>query len=556
MKKYIAYYRKSTDVEDKQIPSLDDQQKVTMDFAGARQLYVPRTFQFEESCSAKAPGRPVFNEVVRLVKEGKADGIISYSADRLTRNGEDSNTLITLIESGIEIWTSNFGHFENNSTHKLMFGFLALMAKLKVDGLSEDTKRGLNGRAGRGWWPGWAPLGYLNIDVHGKIAGKSFVLEKQELLEKLGRKLDPIEIDPLIGPFIKRAYELYAYGDYSLKSLCDRLYEEGLRTRKGQKIKKTSLEQMLKNPFYYGIMVWHKEINEAFHAPIIDKTLFDKVKERLAGKSPFTIKPKLDFLYKGLLNCGVCGCAITAEERHKEQQNGNQHDYIYYHCTKSKGNCGQPHLEEKELEKQLSEMFNTFFLNDKQAKKVQEKLEELFKEDSDYQVKQEGVLKTRLEKLKNEKKLMFRKMVTGEIDDKDTFTEIKNDIQNEILAIEEKVGKITGHSQNWFDQSSNLVYVARHARELFLEGTKEEKHTLVNCVASNLFLKDKIVNFELKTPFKILTEVPQSTTVLPGLDSDQRPYSYNCPSVTKRIGLSHDPWKDPRYIVSTHLHPL
>lgn len=57
--------------------------------------------------------------------------------------------------------------------------------------------------------------------------------------------------------------------------------------------------------------------------------------------------------------------------------------------------------------------------------------------------------------------------------------------------------------------------MARHARELFLEGTKEEKHTLVNCVASNLFLKDKIVNFELKTPFKILTEVPQSTTVLP-----------------------------------------
>lgn len=516
MKTYVAYYRKSTDTEDKQVPSLVDQRKVVVEYAKSRQLYIPQAFHFEESCSAKAPGRPVFDEVIRLLKEGKADGVIAYSADRLTRNGEDSNTLITLIEINVEIWITTFGRFENTSTHKLLFGFLALMAKLKVDGLSEDTKRGMNGRTDRGWWAGWAPLGYINIDIHGKISGKGFVLEKQELLERLGRSLNPIELDPLVAPIIKRAFELYAYQDFSLKSLCDRMYEEGLRTRKGEQVKKTTMEQILKNPFYYGVLKWHNEIRDANHEQIIGKDLHDLVRQKLSGKSPFTIKPNLTFQYKGLMTCGACGLNITAEAREKKQKNGNRHNYVYYHCTKSKGNCGQPLIEEKELEKQFSKMFNQFFLNEGQAREIQEKLEDLYKEDSDYQIKQEKILKIRLEKLRNEKKQMFRRMLTGDVDDKEAYIELKNDIQNEIAGIEEKINKITGHTQSWFDQSSNLIYVARHAQELFLEGTKEEKQTLIRSVASNLYLKDEIIYFDLKKPFQIFSEVPQSTTLLPG----------------------------------------
>ena len=53
------------------------------------------------------------------------------------------------------------------------------------------------------------------------------------------------------------------------------------------------------------------------------------------------------------------------------------------------------------------------------------------------------------------------------------------------------------------------------AGELFLEGTKGEKQILIRCISSNLFLKDKIISFELKKPFELLQEVNQSTSWLP-----------------------------------------
>ena len=517
MKKYIAYYRKSSDTEDRQALSLKDQERVISDYTKHKNLCVPKKLRFRESKSAKVAGRPIFNEIIELVEKGKVTGIIAWKVDRLTRNTDDTSTLIKLIEKDIEIWTTNFGKFENTSSHKMMFQFLATMAKFKVDDLSENVKRSLVMKTKLGWWPGWAPFGYLNIDEYGRIVPKQHTPEKQKLLEKLGRKLDRIEKDPVIAPLIIKAFELYYYQDFSLKTLCHRLNKEGLVSRTGGKITKTSLEQILKNPFYYGAMRWKGEIKSANHEPITDKTLFDGVQEKLSGKAPFNPQPqKLDFLYRGLLLCGECGCSITAERHTKKQKNGNVHRYIYYRCTKTKGGCGQSYINEPKLELEIAKIFKDFILSQKQADTIQKKLKELFREDISYQERQEKSLKTRLVKLKNEKKSLFRKMVADEIKDQEAYLEVKNDIQNEIAGIQEKLTNIGRHSEDWLQQSSNLIYLAKHADKLFLEGTKEEKHTLINCAASNLFLKDKKVEFSLKKPFAILAEGQKSTTLLPG----------------------------------------
>lgn len=514
MKKYIAYYRKSTDSDDKQVLSLQDQKRVVVEYAKQRNLYIPKELNFEESFSAKNEGRPIFNKVIDLLKNKGADGLIAYKADRLTRNYPDVGKIMALLEKGTEIWATDYGQYKDNSNDKTMLGLNTVLAKRKIDDLSEDVKRSLVMKIQLGWWAGWAPLGYLNCDVHGRITGKSYTLEKQSYLEDLGRPVNPVEKDPFISPLIKKAFEIYAYQSIALKKLSDILYDEGLRNRFGNKLKKGSLHQILTNPFYYGVMRWKGQIEVAKHEPIIDKQLFDLVQKKLRNNAQFTIKPDLDFLYKGLLKCGSCGMNITAERRERKQKNGNVHNYIYYHCTKSQGNCGQKHVEEKDLELQLSEMFKGFFLNNSQTHSIKLKLTELYEEDYKYQIIQEKVLKTRLVKLHLEKKTIFKSMLTGEVDDKETYLEVKNDLQNEIFEVQDKLSKITDHSQNWLDQSSNLLYLATHAQELFLEGTKEEKQTLIRCVSSNLFLKDKKVEYSFKRPFRILTQTNKLNSLL------------------------------------------
>jgi DNA invertase Pin-like site-specific DNA recombinase len=516
---YIGYYRKSTDTEDKQILSLPDQKRVIKDFAPSKNLYIPRKFNFEESKSAKSPGRPVFNHTVELLKQGKAKGVVAYKSDRLTRNFTDLGTLVDLIESGVEVWATDYGQYKNTANDKMMLAMNTVMAKRKVDDLSEDTKRGLEMKITIQEWPGVAPLGYLNINPEGRIAGKQFDRKIQRMLDDLDRPLERIEPDPTRAHFIPKAFNLYLSGQYSLKTLSIKLTEDGLTTRKDGPITKTTLENILKNSFYYGVMDYKDKLTPGRHQPLIAKALFDVVQDKLSSRSPFQAQPqKHIFDYSNLLHCGECGCLITAEKKVKKQKNGNVHKYIYYHCTHSKKCSQKGCIEQKELEKQLRTIFKQFAISNQIASFVQAKLAELFEEDIRYQQTSENALKTHLIELKAEKKKLYRKIVNDKIQDRKMIEELKQDIEKEIAQAEEKLENITRHTKDYLEQSSNLLYLAKHAHKLFLRGTREQKHILLNCVASNLLLRDKKVYFSHKKPFDILAKGSKRPIGLAGWD--------------------------------------
>ncbi|MEI8348001.1 MAG: recombinase family protein, partial [Pseudomonadota bacterium] len=63
--KYILYCRKSTDTEDKQVLSLESQQKELTDLAKAQGIEIVSILT--EKKSAKAPGRPIFNEMIAMI---------------------------------------------------------------------------------------------------------------------------------------------------------------------------------------------------------------------------------------------------------------------------------------------------------------------------------------------------------------------------------------------------------------------------------------------------------------------------------------------------------
>ena len=68
MIKYIAYCRKSTDEKDKQIMSIDQQIEELKTFAERENLEIVEFLT--EAKTAKIPGRPVFNNLVKLIEKG------------------------------------------------------------------------------------------------------------------------------------------------------------------------------------------------------------------------------------------------------------------------------------------------------------------------------------------------------------------------------------------------------------------------------------------------------------------------------------------------------
>jgi site-specific DNA recombinase len=76
---------------------------------------------------------------------------------------------------------------------------------------------------------------------------------------------------------VKRMFELYATGNYSLVKLVEVMYKEGLRTKKGNMLVKSRMASLLSHPFYYGKIRWNGRLYDGKHQSLISKELFDRV---------------------------------------------------------------------------------------------------------------------------------------------------------------------------------------------------------------------------------------------------------------------------------------
>jgi len=95
--RYIVYCRKSTDTEDKQVLSLESQENELTQIAKAHNLEIVTVLR--ESKSAKEPGRPVFDEMIKMIASEKADAILCWKIDRLTRNPVDGGQIQWLLQN-------------------------------------------------------------------------------------------------------------------------------------------------------------------------------------------------------------------------------------------------------------------------------------------------------------------------------------------------------------------------------------------------------------------------------------------------------------------------
>ncbi len=166
MQKFFLYARKSTDVEDKQALSIEAQLAELRAFAKKEGLWISETII--EKRTAKIPGRPLFNGMLKRIEEGEAAGIISWHPDRLARNSVDGGRIIYLLDTG-KLATLKFPQFwyENTAQGKFMLNMAFGQSKYYVDNLSENTKRGLRQKVRNGIYPSLAPIGYIN-DVRKK----------------------------------------------------------------------------------------------------------------------------------------------------------------------------------------------------------------------------------------------------------------------------------------------------------------------------------------------------------------------------------------------------
>jgi DNA invertase Pin-like site-specific DNA recombinase len=86
-----------TEDEDRQVLSIVSQKReLAKRFGQKEDIAIIDTF--EESFSAKNPGRPIFNEMVKRIKRGEAEGIIAWHPDRLARSLSEKSFFLDQLQ--------------------------------------------------------------------------------------------------------------------------------------------------------------------------------------------------------------------------------------------------------------------------------------------------------------------------------------------------------------------------------------------------------------------------------------------------------------------------
>jgi len=477
MNKFFLYARKSTDEPDRQILSIEAQITELREFGEREHLEIVQ--EFIESQTAKEPGRPIFNQMLSLIEKGFAQGILAWHPDRLARNSIDGGRIIYLIDT-TKIRELKFPTFWFDATPqgKFMLNIAFGQSKYYIDNLSENVKRGLRQKVRRGEYPGVAPTGYLNDKVNHKMVKDP---ERYRLVQKL--------------------FELYATKNYSLKDLRNEITEIGLVSRNGKRLTVSNIQMILRNPFYYGAFKFNGELYEGKHEPAITKKLFDKVQEVMSEKSRPKKRGEKTYIFRGLLKCGECGCAITAEDKTKKS---GRH-YVYYRCTKKKDVCSQPYIREELLASQISDILQKVSLPEDWADNMLAQLEKdgtsTVQSDALFAQNLKNEVKACEEKLDTLLDAHLEKTITGE-----EYTAKKNKILARKIDIEQKLKDFERKGNRWLERTKNLILAARQANFVALGDNFSEKKNYLEKVGSNPQLAERAVSVSFKNDWQILAE--------------------------------------------------
>lgn len=465
---YYSYIRVSTQRQGQQGTSLTEQTAAIDRYAKTWNLSIVK--RFEERETAAKQGRPVFLEMVKALKEQKARGVIIHKIDRSARNLRDWAELGSLIDLGIEVHFVNESLDMNSRGGRLSADIQAVVASDYIRNLREETIKGIHGRIKQGLYPFPAPPGYRNAG-----SGK------------------PKEIDPVLGPLIKQAYELYASGKYSLFALTEEMFRRGLRTRGGGKVSKNALHDCLRNPFYVGL-IKVRTLPTLFagqHSPLVSKRLFDIVQTILSGKS---VKKQVRhfFLFRRMVRCSSCRNFLIAER---------QKGHVYYRCHTR--DCQQRPAREEDLTSQFLEFLSLIEFNKTETERFREAIAR-YVDDAPRRIEKrrkelllrKDLIAARLEKLADA-------YVDG-VFDKELFASKQNALTNEKLQIQDELVQIDEKPDEAAAKLREFLELANSACSSFKSANDLERREFLEIVISNAFVEGKTLMIEPNSPFDVI----------------------------------------------------
>lgn len=504
MKKAFGYIRVSTDLQAESGYSLDNQKRAIEEYCKYREINLAHLY-VDEGKSAKTTNRPEFQQMLKQIQEKGIDCVIIYKSDRFARNVNDFSGIYNdFKQKGISFISVLEGDLTNGSS--LIANIYASVAQWESETNGQRTKDALMQKFRNGWQPTAPTIGYRSVGGE--------------------HEQRTCEIDPYAGPIVKKMFELYSTGQYSMMTLQEWLKDKNIISKNGTIISFSRINNILNNPFYYGLIRWHGQEKIGKHTPLISKQLFDTCQYILEKHRHFLVRErKYDFLLRGFVYC-TCGMRLVGDHHIIRS---NKKRISYYHCQKRYSqDCKQKYVQLNDLEEQVENYIREIEFTDEFIEQVQQQAKDFLNTgrqniDGMQQalINQKTGLETRRNKLED--------ALLDDTMDRDTYKRKHAEITQQINNLQAQTEEIEEEAKLDMPLIEETLFLTkdiyktyksapdplkRHYLRFFYEGFTVNNKVIAEATPTPIFEALKAANMIRLRPVHQLPSLPSSLTTI------------------------------------------
>jgi site-specific DNA recombinase len=418
--------------------------------------------------------------------------VIVHKVDRLARNRVDDVEINVAIRATGATLVSCTENIDETPSGALMHGIMSSIAEFYSKNLANEVIKGSTQKAKAGGTPGRAPTGYLNV-------------RKMEN----GREIRTIEIDPVRGPLMAWAFEEYATGEWTTRTLLAELTRRGLNTTPSAQMPSKPLvlsnfNRLLHNPYYRGVVTYRGVQYEGVHPPLVSVETWNRVQDVLTQANTAGDKHKVHSHYlTGSLFCGDCGermiISINTGRRGTK--------YPYFVCVgrqKNRGPCQQRAVLIELVEVKVEDHYAGIQPTHEEAAEVTAALTELLRTRRQQADVERSAQERRLRKLNDERSKLMEAYYDSAIP-KDLFKSEQARIVAETDAATARLEALSAHFDLVEQNLARSMNLAADWHSAYLSATGLVRRQMNQAIFAKLYVHENgRISSELAEPFNIL----------------------------------------------------
>ncbi|MBH2007296.1 recombinase family protein [Candidatus Saccharibacteria bacterium] len=478
-----------SDVEQRK--ALPAQQKRLYEYAAKNNWKQDIDFKYIEfDETAFKQNRKTFNELVITPLENATEPsiVVFDKIDRFSRDSSSTEkaTLTRLYESGkLEMhFPSDNLYINKNSpaADRFRLDIGISLAAYYSSSIRDNVKRRFDQLRSEGVWTHQAPIGYRNIVMP---------------TEALSRPLKGVIVDEERAHYVVKVFELRAQGmPYAV--IAKEITKAGYVSRKTGKAKltKATVEKMLQNKFYYGIME-HDGVEYKHNYPaLIDRALYNRCQRVKETRGVTSTKwNSLDFNFNDIVRCGRCGRTISSFKSKR---------WVYLKCANPL--CDNPNTAESLVLGSIGELFHRMTVPKNLVEKVLNELKRNHDDQQMFHVQSINSIRKEYDEITVKLENWFEKLVDEKITPEQHERIVKK-LTGRQEELDDRLNVLTKGNKDFLVTASYLLDLLGRAKELFELADEHQRSKLIGFMVSNLQLNDKKLSYTVNYPFdKVLKQ--------------------------------------------------